>query len=146
MYNPDVNQSHPVQERRRKSTRRSAGGAAAHEGTAESGSVEVKHQVPRVSPGVGAQSMDGSDGLEVAQQAVQALTPEVLRLLLAQRRDVLMDTAAAAAFLNLKPLTLCDWRVRGIGPRWVKFGGTAGAVRYLQSDLDAFILASRTGA
>lgn len=49
----------------------------------------------------------------------------------------LLDTSAAADFLNLKTKrTLDNWRSLGCGPRFVKIGR---AVRYRRSDLLDFI-------
>jgi excisionase family DNA binding protein len=48
----------------------------------------------------------------------------------------LLRTAEAAAYLNLRPSTLEQWRWNGKGPLFVKMGR---AVRYRQSDLDAFL-------
>jgi predicted DNA-binding transcriptional regulator AlpA len=53
--------------------------------------------------------------------------------------DPLRDTVEAARYLGLKNAkTLCAWRLRRQGPRYVRLGT---AVRYKQSDLDAFIAA-----
>ena len=73
----------------------------------------------------------GADALTAAQQAAQMPIP-----------DGLMDTPAAAAYLGLKPLTLVDWRTKHQGPVSVKM---RGAVRYLRSDLDAYIQSCRKG-
>jgi hypothetical protein len=48
----------------------------------------------------------------------------------------LMDVAAAALMLGLKPKTLCRWRWEGRGPPYCKIGG---AVRYRPDDLQLFI-------
>src|SRR5258708_397500 len=48
------------------------------------------------------------------------------------------DTAGAAKYLGNSAVTLERWRCFGIGPKWFKVGPKN--VRYLQSDLDAFIL------
>lgn len=48
----------------------------------------------------------------------------------------LLKEADAAAYLLLKPSTLASWRSSGAGPKYYKIGG---AVRYRQSDLEAFI-------
>lgn len=46
----------------------------------------------------------------------------------------------AAESLGLSVATLRAWRHRNTGPRFVRFGR---AVRYLHTDLDSFIAASR---
>lgn len=51
----------------------------------------------------------------------------------------LMDTEEAAVFLTIKPNTLEIWRMKNIGPDYLKIGG---AVRYRVSDLRKFIDAS----
>ncbi len=50
--------------------------------------------------------------------------------------DILFDEREAARRLNLKIKTLQRWRWAGKGPKFRKLGA---AVRYLESDLDAFI-------
>ena len=45
-------------------------------------------------------------------------------------------TKEAAAILGIKSTTLEAWRCRGGGPAFLKMGG---AVRYRESDLQAFI-------
>ena len=50
--------------------------------------------------------------------------------------QVLLTTAQAASLLHIKATTLRKWRVRGVGPAWVKLGG---AVRYLITDLDTYV-------
>ncbi len=47
-----------------------------------------------------------------------------------------LRTPDAAAYLNVQPATLEQWRWNGKGPRFVKLGR---AVRYRQADLDAFL-------
>jgi predicted site-specific integrase-resolvase len=47
-----------------------------------------------------------------------------------------LTTKEAAQFLNLKQNTLEMWRVKGIGPAFVKFNG---ACRYRLSDLEDYI-------
>ena len=47
-----------------------------------------------------------------------------------------LKTVAAAAFLQVKPATLEQWRWRGEGPSFAKLGRS---VIYRKSDLDAFI-------
>lgn len=47
-----------------------------------------------------------------------------------------LRTPEAAAYLNVRPKTLEQWRWAGQGPRFIKL---SRAVRYRLSDLDAFI-------
>lgn len=47
-----------------------------------------------------------------------------------------LRTTEAAAYLNLQPATLEQWRWNGKGPSFIKLGRS---VRYRQSDLDAFL-------
>lgn len=47
-----------------------------------------------------------------------------------------LTTRQAAAIVGLKPNTLEIWRLRGTGPKYIKFGR---AVRYRQSDLETYI-------
>jgi hypothetical protein len=51
--------------------------------------------------------------------------------------ECLFDTKQAAAFLNVSPRTLEDWRWRGGGPLFRKLGQRL--VRYSRDDLSAFI-------
>ena len=51
----------------------------------------------------------------------------------------LLNESEAAEFLRLKPKTLARWRWKGQGPIFRKIGG---AVRYLATDLAAFVEAS----
>lgn len=50
----------------------------------------------------------------------------------------LLDTPAAAAYLGLKPATLCNWRTLGKGPVFARLGG---AIRYRAADLEAWLAA-----
>lgn len=50
--------------------------------------------------------------------------------------DVILNTFGAASYLRLGKSTLDRFRVTGDGPVYVKLGG---AVRYRQSDLDAWL-------
>ena len=47
-----------------------------------------------------------------------------------------LNTRQAAELIGLKANTLEIWRIRGGGPRYIKFGR---AVRYRQSDLETYI-------
>lgn len=49
-----------------------------------------------------------------------------------------LTTPEAANYLSVQPTTLEVWRVQGRGPRFLKLGR---AVRYRQSDLDAYLSA-----
>lgn len=44
----------------------------------------------------------------------------------------------AARILGLSPKTLSNWRVQGLGPRFLKYGARGGAIRYLVADLHAW--------
>ena len=50
--------------------------------------------------------------------------------------DQLLNTAEAAAVLNVRPHTLNCWRSSGKGPTYRKIGGCC---RYSRADLDQFI-------
>ena len=52
----------------------------------------------------------------------------------------MLNTKEAAAFLKLHPVYLASLRPRGTGPSFHKLGR---AVRYRQSDLDAWVNARR---
>jgi hypothetical protein len=56
-------------------------------------------------------------------------------------RKALLDTQQAAEYLGVSFDTLCGWRVKGVGPRFVKLasGGSRAPIRYRVQDLDAFI-------
>jgi predicted DNA-binding transcriptional regulator AlpA len=49
----------------------------------------------------------------------------------------LLRTEAVALLLNVSPQTLAIWRMKGLGPRFIKIG--ARAVRYRPEDVDDFI-------
>jgi excisionase family DNA binding protein len=53
---------------------------------------------------------------------------------------MLLTTAEVATFLGLKPITLVVWRVRRIGPPFVRVGGRT--IRYNRSDLERYIAAN----
>ena len=45
--------------------------------------------------------------------------------------------------LQCRPQTLAEWRCKGVGPKFVKFGVSKQArVRYRESDVDAWIEAN----
>jgi hypothetical protein len=50
--------------------------------------------------------------------------------------DEVFDTAAAAAYLGLRPGTLNNWRVAGTGPEYEHL--SSRLIRYRRSALDAF--------
>ena len=52
----------------------------------------------------------------------------------------LLCTKEAARLLGVHHNTLCKWRIRGVGPRFIKAGNT---VRYRRSDIEVW-LQSRT--
>lgn len=52
----------------------------------------------------------------------------------------ILRTKQAAEYLGVAKVTLEAWRVRGGGPAFRKLGK---AVRYCQSDLDAFLASSK---
>ena len=63
------------------------------------------------------------------------------------RPSPLLDPQSAGIYLGgtekpLTPASLADWRTKRIGPPWVKIGKL---VRYLQTDLDAWIASRTTG-
>lgn len=57
--------------------------------------------------------------------------------------DALLKPEQVAEMLNVKPSTLSMWCVRGIGPVYLKFAGSKGAVRYRKDDIEQFIAQSR---
>jgi hypothetical protein len=57
----------------------------------------------------------------------------------------MFDPAGAGAYLGgeahpINVLTLSDWRVKGIGPAYVK---TGRLIRYQKADLDAYLASRR---
>jgi excisionase family DNA binding protein len=48
----------------------------------------------------------------------------------------LLDGRATADYLGVSPRTLEAWRLRGVGPAYVKLGGLR---RYRRADLDAWV-------
>ena len=55
----------------------------------------------------------------------------------------LLDTIAAAPCMGLAPGTLENWRVRGIGPKFIKTPGRRGKVLYDPEDIEAWKAANR---
>jgi predicted DNA-binding transcriptional regulator AlpA len=53
----------------------------------------------------------------------------------------LIPTAEAAEMLGLQPQTLRKWRVKGVGPPYVRFGGPSGRVAYRRSEIEAWLRA-----
>ena len=55
-----------------------------------------------------------------------------------------LTTEEAAIYLGLCHQTLANWRVRGLGPAYLRLGGTGRPrIVYLPEDLDAFLRANR---
>lgn len=52
------------------------------------------------------------------------------------------NTAGAAEYLNVSPVTLNQWRLRGKGPAFRRYGRL---IRYLRSDLTAYMNACKVG-
>jgi len=50
-----------------------------------------------------------------------------------------LPAVPAATRLGVKPHTLAVWRMRGVGPRYIRLGGPRGRVVYRVSDLDAYL-------
>jgi len=63
----------------------------------------------------------------------------------AQVQDELMDPRTCAGYLKVSVLTLADWRVKRIGPDFLKLGA---AVRYRVSEVESWLSlrSSRKGA
>jgi hypothetical protein len=61
--------------------------------------------------------------------------------------STLLTTREAARRLGLSPGTLQNWRVRGVGPVFIRLKGKStrgrGAIRYSEVDLDHFVTQSR---
>ena len=51
-----------------------------------------------------------------------------------------LTTEEAAAFLSKHPVTLNQWRLKGIGPRWFRSKDTAKSVYYAEPDLLAWLV------
>lgn len=52
----------------------------------------------------------------------------------------LLTTIETAGLLGLKPNTLENWRIRGVGPKFLKIGSL---VRYTEGDIEAYIVEQR---
>lgn len=48
----------------------------------------------------------------------------------------LLDTAQVARLFGIEPISLRTWRLKGVGPRFLKLGRS---VRYRRSDLEAYL-------
>lgn len=62
------------------------------------------------------------------------------------RRDInmrLLDTKAVAPYVGVKPGTLENWRVQGVGPKFIKTAGRRGKVLYDLADIEAWKDANR---
>lgn len=53
--------------------------------------------------------------------------------------DPLMKPADAAAYLNIPLGTLGQWRVNGVGPKYIR---VVGSIRYRKSALERFLKAN----
>lgn len=58
---------------------------------------------------------------------------------MSNENDEWIDTKEAARLLGRPAGTLCDWRLRGLGPPYYK----CGKIRYLRSEVLAFRAAMR---
>lgn len=55
----------------------------------------------------------------------------------------LLDTKAAAPLVGVSPGTLENWRVQGVGPKFIKAHGRKGRVLYDPNDIEAWKEANR---
>jgi hypothetical protein len=53
--------------------------------------------------------------------------------------DELLTEVEAAKILTVSKRTAQKWRIRGVGPRFLKLSDGKGPVRYRRKDLEAFI-------
>jgi predicted DNA-binding transcriptional regulator AlpA len=53
-----------------------------------------------------------------------------------------LSTTEAAKYLGLKNITLRTWRLKGVGPKYVKLEGN---VRYLFEDLEVWLAQNKQG-
>ena len=53
----------------------------------------------------------------------------------------LLQSAAVATLLGMRPQTLRKWRLSGRGPPYIRLGGPMGRVLYRRADLDAWLIA-----
>ncbi|EHK82140.1 helix-turn-helix transcriptional regulator [Rhodococcus pyridinivorans] len=68
--------------------------------------------------------------------------PEVERQIVDGRR-ALADAKKVSAYLDKPVQTLAIWRMKGVGPRFLKLEN--GSVRYRWEDVDAWLEAQATG-
>ena len=52
--------------------------------------------------------------------------------------EALLDNAAAAPLIGVSPGTLENWRVKGVGPKFIKTAGRRGRVLYDPADIAAW--------
>ncbi len=52
--------------------------------------------------------------------------------------DILIPSRQAAAFIGISPETLENWRIRGVGPQFLKTPGRTGKVLYDPADIAAW--------
>jgi hypothetical protein len=55
----------------------------------------------------------------------------------------LLDTKAAAPHIGVTVGTLENWRIKGIGPKFIKTPGRTGKVLYDPADIEAWKAANR---
>jgi len=91
--------------------------------------VERKHRVRLSDDGQGASRRNRRQRPRTSQSVELAIPPGI------PPEMVLLTTAQAAACLNISIKTLNGWRVRGVGPAYVKMGR---AVRYFLSEVWQF--------
>ena len=53
--------------------------------------------------------------------------------------NTLFTTKQAADRLQLNAQTLRSWRVKGIGPKYIRFGGPMGRVAYRPADIESWL-------
>ena len=61
----------------------------------------------------------------------------------ATAEDQHVDTKGAATFLGMSPQVICEWRTKGVGPVYRKFGRS---VRYRMDDLRAWAASRATSS
>lgn len=59
-----------------------------------------------------------------------------------EMRD-LLDTKAASPLIGVSPGTLENWRIAGVGPKFIKTPGKRGKVLYDPTDIEAWKEANR---
>ncbi|MGL5362138.1 MAG: helix-turn-helix transcriptional regulator [Bosea sp. (in: a-proteobacteria)] len=83
-------------------------------------------------------TMKTSDIFRPEHTACNSKLAEARAASLSQTADRSFHGKEAARFLGLSHKTLNNWRVQGIGPRFVKAHGARGSVRYPLSELIAW--------